>query len=347
MPSIPSSDPAPARYLWLVAGLGALFLAVFSWWGVARRDHFASIPLDGDTAWYRNYGDRVTREIQDRDILYHDIGHSIDEARRADIIFLGHSMLLWGLQHDVIDAFARRHGLRIYNLASAGDGSGEFLRLVVKRWDLHPRLWIINADDHAANFFNVSLDDFGASGKSSAISVVKYGRVRGFLNVVGRNLRWRLEDKILALAPEGWLKPLFPGPGLAVWRSATDGNWYLDRVPAFVQPNNADIKVTRSQDCHTDPGEVARARHYLDDIGGATVLMLAPYHEFCPQRVRELAAALDVEALIPPDAQYSSADGGGHLDKRGAIAFTGFLLGALEQTAAFKALAAAPSPNAP
>ena len=57
---------------------------------------FASIPLDDDKSYYRNWGDRSTLEIQDRDIFYHNIGNSIEYAKRADIIILGHSMLLFG-----------------------------------------------------------------------------------------------------------------------------------------------------------------------------------------------------------------------------------------------------------
>jgi hypothetical protein len=59
--------------------------------------------------------------------------------------------------------------------------------------------------------------------------------------------------------------------------------------------------------------------------------MLAPYHEFCPQRVREFSTELQLEALIPPNADYSSADGGGQLDKKGAIAFTNFVTSSLEK----------------
>lgn len=329
----------PLIYFSIISFFCSAAFVSFLTWGLTSADHFAAIPLDGKTAFYRNYGDRLTREIQDRDILYHNIGKSIQHARQADIVLIGHSMLLWGMRADLIEQFERKHGVKIYNLGSAGDGSGEFLRLVIKRWKLKPKLWVINADDHAANFFNVSLDDFGVSGKSSAINVVKYGRLKGWVNVVGRNVRWRVEDFLFDHLPRSLTKSFFSGSGLQVWRNAENGNWYLEKVSSYVDPNNALIKLTRPQNCHTNPMEIARAKRYLSEIGGTSIFTLVPYHEFCPQRVRELASSLNVETVVPPNVAYSSADGGAHLDKKGAIAFTSFFLAALEKTKAFKKIA--------
>ncbi len=323
-----------------------IFISVVSllYWGIGGikngADHFAAISLSGDVKYYRNWGDRVIREIQDRDILYHNIGKSIEYARAADIIILGHSMLLFGLRNDLIEKFEKKYNIKIYNMASAGDGSGEFLLRTIKRWKIKPKLWIINADDHAANFFSVSLDDFGASGKSSAINVVKYGRMKGYMHVIGRNLRWRLEDILLANLPANWSQSLFHEPILACWRNIQTGNWYLDRTPSYVKLDHPLFKLLRPQDCHADVTEIERAKHYLTEIGGQTILMLVPYQNFCSQRVHELAKALSTEAVVPPDVKFSSWDGSGHLDKKGAIAFTKFFLSALEKTDAFKKLMA-------
>ena len=333
-----ASSRAAVRYLQVMVAVTAAMLVPFIVWGVVGKDHFAAIPRGDDPSWYRNYDDGTTRSIQDRDVFYHNIGHSIDNARAADIIVLGHSMVLWGLRDDQLVEFGRKHGVKIFNMASAGDGSGEFLRLVIERWQLHPKLWIINADDHAANFFSVSLDDFGNSGGSAANVVVKYSRLHGFFNVVGRNLRWRLEDFIADTLPAPIAKVfLTTVSALHVHRSVVDGNWDLQTVPAY-NATNPYTTLTRDQNCPATPAELGVARSYVAEIGGSTILTLFPYNGSCPQRVKEIAAALGLETIIPPDVHYTTTDQA-HLDKRGATEFTAFFLAALEQTEAFRKIA--------
>ena len=328
---------AGARYLRIMGAAAIAVLVPFIIWGMIGKDHFAAIPRDGDPRWYRNYDDATSRSIQDRDVLYHNIGRSIDNARAADIIVLGHSMVLWGLRDDQLVEFGRKHGIRIFNMASAGDGSGEFLRRVIERWQLRPKLWIINADDHAANFFSVSLDDFGNSGNSSANLVVKYSRLHGFFNVVGRNLRWRLEDLIVNTLPAAVGKAfLTTYPGLHVYRSAVDGSWDLQAIGSY-NGTNSITTLTRDQHCPASAAEIDQARRYVSDIGGSVILTLFPYNESCPQRVQEIAGALQLETIIPPNINYTTIDQA-HLDKQGATEFTAFFLQALEQTEAFKKL---------
>jgi hypothetical protein len=72
-------------------------IAIVAWGMLGERDHFASAPLEGSADWFENYEGLVTRQMQDRDVFYHNIGHSIENARKADIIILGHSVLEFAL----------------------------------------------------------------------------------------------------------------------------------------------------------------------------------------------------------------------------------------------------------
>jgi hypothetical protein len=69
-------------------------------------------------------------EIQDRDVYFHSIGHSIEEAKKADIIILGHSVWFYALDDEQVRAFNAKHGIRLFNMASAGNSSGDFIRAV-------------------------------------------------------------------------------------------------------------------------------------------------------------------------------------------------------------------------
>jgi hypothetical protein len=301
------------------------------------QDHLGSISLNKDGTWYRNYGDSVRREIQDRDIVFHDLGRTIENARKADIIFIGHSMLLWGLNWKVLRDFESKHGIRFFNLGSAGDGSGEFLLRVIKKHGLHPNMWVINADDNAANFFAVSLDDFGNFGRTAANQVMKYGRWQSIKNVYGRNLRWRFESLLRDL-PEVFVRRIYRhGTGLVTYRSAVDGNWYLDGVASYVSKKTETIKLTRTS-CPSTPEEILGAKRYVKEIGGSIAITQVPYHRACAERVLDIANALNAPAFVFDATEYTSSDGGGHLDAEGSEKYSRLMLAQLENTDAFRAL---------
>ena len=88
--------------------------------------------------------------------------------------------------------------------------------------------------------------------------------------------------------------------------------------------------------CPVLPEEVEEARHYLDKIGGEAVLIQVPSSFACAQRVRELAAATGVTAFTVDQTQFTSVDGGGHLDDISARKYTAMLLGWLNQTPEFR-----------
>jgi hypothetical protein len=52
----------------------------------------------------------------------------------------------------------------------------------------------------------------------------------------------------------------------------------------------------------------------------------------------ELGRELGKEVILPPNAEYSTVDGGGHLDRVSAKSFTRFLLTELERSRAFRSV---------
>jgi len=303
--------------------------------GLRSADHFAAIPLGADPSWYQNWNDLRRREIQDRDILYHNVGHSIEHAREADIIFIGHSMVLWGIRYDAMRDFAQKYRLKIFNLASAGDGSGEFLREVIKKWNIHPKLWIINVDDVGDNrFFVPKLADQGNSGASSAENVVRTSRLTGTLNVYRRNVNWRIELFLKQHLPAELAAVLLPGPGDRTWRSITDGNWMLDQIGAYTTINTRTVAAAAPSACPSSRENNLLAAQYLRDICGRAILTFFPNDLFCAQHVQEIADSVGAEALFTDKLDYTSHDGR-HLDRRGATEFTRDFLDQLSKSRTF------------
>ena len=324
------------RYLGLIA---AAFSVVTLLYGTAvlstvrstgELNDFA-IPLNGDSSWYRDFGGRTVPELQEDDIFYHAIGSSIAYAKKADIILLGPSFVLYALDPELLRQFGERHHLKIYNMALFGVRSGEFSRRIVKRARLRPRLWVINVDDQFEHFFSSQADIWGFGGSAATpIPAVEYGRAHGWFAVSRRNLRWRLEDLRAKITAPG---PLSDG---AVYRRYDDGSVYLDHDPRYRAAGNTPITVVRDPNCHADPATIAEGKRYLADIGSQTILTLVPTSTYCPQQARELGEALGVNVLLPPTSDYTTVDGGGHLDHNGAVAFTKFFLSALERSDTYR-----------
>lgn len=301
-------------------------------------DHFTAMVPSGKTAWYQDLaGDYVT-EIQDQDLFYHDIGRSIDNARRADIVILGSSLVAFALNEDVIrNRLEKPYGLKFFNMSFVGVASGEFSRQIIEKYHLHPRLWIINADDGGGggNFFSRNLTRaFGADVK--AIPAAQHGRARAFYDVVRRNLRWRLED-----ATADMRNRILPASKTVIprfARSDESGATDMSGFPRFLADDNPPVKMTRDPDCHTTPDAIATAREFVRSLDAPVVLTLVPNLHGCLTQLREIANAAGIETALPARTAYSSWDKGGHLDRRGSIEFTRDLVDALEKTAAFQAL---------
>jgi hypothetical protein len=306
--------------------------------GGRPHDYFSQIPRNGDASWYRNFGGAHIPQIQDQDIFYSNVGSSVAAAKQADIIFLGPSFVSYAVDRDTLKSVPELDKLNIYNMAFIGIRGGEFSRRVIDRWKIHPPLWIINVDDQFVHFFSDDL--FVTLGPQKiSIDAATRNRMRGYLTVIGRNLRWRIED-VIGRLQNGSFSPS------GLYRNIDNGDMALESNPAYVAENNKPMPSARDQNCHTTPEIIDYARSFLKDVGGQVVLTLVPHSQSCLGQAKELAKALNVELIAPPFDGLTTVDGGGHLDKRGAERFTSYLAAELVKTKAFKETLAAKAQDA-
>jgi hypothetical protein len=310
--------------------MSALLLALsfFSQGGARSNDYFSQIARDGDANWYRNFGGSHIPQIQDQDIFYSNVGSSVAQAAKADIVFLGPSFVSYAVDRATLQSAPLLDRLNIYNMAFIGIRGGEFSRQVIDRWRIHAPLWVVNVDDQFVHFFSKDLHVTLGPDKIP-LAAVERNRMRGYLTVIGRNLRWRIED-----ATAAFQSGHFSQTGL--YRNIANGDMALDANPAYLADGNKAMPSLRDQNCHTTPEVIAYAKSFLRDVGGHVVLTLVPHSQSCFGQAEELAKALNVELITPPFDGLTTVDGGGHLDKRGAEKFTRYLAAELVKTQAFK-----------
>ncbi|MGJ5178151.1 hypothetical protein ACQR16_08640 [Bradyrhizobium oligotrophicum] len=309
-----------------ILALAAAFMIVFD--ARALPDHFSQIERAGDRNWYRNFGGQRIPQIQDQDVFYSNIGSSIAAAKHADVVFLGPSFVSYAIDRHTLQSSDQVDRLKLYNMAFVGIRGGEFSRRVIARWDMRVPLWVINVDDQFAHFFSSDLN-VTLGPQKVPVAAVSRDRLRGYLTVIGRNLRWRLEDVVSAVQTGH-----FSDSGL--YRSVSTGDMALDVNPGYVARNNGAMRSARDQDCGTSAEIVSYARTFLKEIGGRVVFMLVPHSQSCRGQAEQLANALDVELIAPPFDGLTTLDGGGHLDKNGAEIFTSYLAAEIVKTRAFK-----------
>lgn len=326
---------APRRYLVVLGSslvcAALVFLVVMSLSpdeGGAAHDYFSQIARGGDVNWYRNFGGRYVPQIQDQDIFYSNVGSSVAFAKAADIVFLGPSFVSYAINREMLRSSPLLTDLKVYNMAFVGLRGGEFSRKVIARWNIRAPLWIINVDDQFVHFFSSDLNVTLGPEKMPIVAVQR-NRLRGYLTVVGRNLRWRIED-LTAAIEDGHFSPS------GLYRNISNGDMSLEVNPAYLASDNKLLHLSRDPNCHTNSDVISYARDFLNEIGGHVVFTLVPHSQACVRQAAELAKALNVELIAPPVEGLTTVDGGGHLDKKGAEKFTSYLAAEVVKTDVFK-----------
>jgi len=76
-------------------------------------------------------------------VLYHGLGKSIANARRADILFVGNSRMPLGLREDVIVPAAEKLGLRAFSLGCGHSEKIRFALDLIRKHDLRPKVVVV------------------------------------------------------------------------------------------------------------------------------------------------------------------------------------------------------------
>jgi len=81
-------------------------------------------------------------------VLYHGLGESIANARRADILFLGNSRMPVGLREEVIAPAAEALGLAVFSIACGHSDRTSFALELIRKHDLRPKVVVVSGGPH-------------------------------------------------------------------------------------------------------------------------------------------------------------------------------------------------------
>lgn len=224
---------------------------------------FSQRPPDGE-----HYLASDSRAYVDHHVhLFGTDAEVIERMRAADVLFVGNSRLLYALRPDVARPFFDARALAYYVMAFGFREADAFPFMLIRKWDLHPRLVVANVD----GFFNGGFSDWA--------------------DVVARDTpfaarKWQWEAEI-GHSARAWFEPLLPNwltlfgapgiknrRGVTTYRSRRDGTFAMSPWPEAASGFRLPVEPPA-------PGrpELAAAKRFkeeLDKRGARLVLTRVP-----------------------------------------------------------------------
>jgi hypothetical protein len=306
-----------ASVLWF----GVFVSAGLAWDRAFPLPRFETAYRDGVPDVGREWYLSSDRDVLDYDVLYQGWWGTVPALKRADVLFLGNSRAVYAFRPEHFQQYLDPHGLRGYNLSFAG-GADAFPREIIRRFDLRPKLIVVNSD----GFFAETLTRFGvwASERSAWES-------------------WRMYHEYVA----SWTFRKHLHLWVPPWRDYITENryqvWYRSNLTGGTRwpvGQNARNVITptkplplNAQDQAVVDGLVAAQlpnllawRGEMAARGAMTVLALAPYSEHLTYfMTRDLAAKSGVPFI---DAWPLGLEGqmGSHMNSRSSATYLADLM---------------------
>ena len=277
----------------------------------------ADRPPDGAHYLAHDRGGHV-----DHHILYFGTDpESLDNLRRAEVLFVGNSRLMFALQARVLQPYFSARGVSYFALGFGFNEGDAFPLAIIERFNLRPRLVVVNVD----GFFGEGLSEW-------AQEVVRDTPFDA------RKLRWEAEAshearRVIHQVVPNWLN-LFGRPGFdegrefIAYRSRVDGTWVVSPWP------EAATRV--SQPPLDSPAlgrpEIASASAFANTLaarGSRLVLTSVPAPTRRGAGPAQFASLLQVPLVAPSVAGLTTYDGS-HLTPTSALEWARAFVAALE-----------------
>jgi hypothetical protein len=295
-----------ATFFALVGATYAAWATVPGLDGRVRHITLAQRPPGSDYYLAHDRGGHV-----DHHVLYHGTdAKAIANLKRADVLFLGTSRMMFALRSRVLAPWAQAHGLTYYALGFGFRDGDAFVREIILKYDLRPRLVVVNVD----GFFGRPLSEW-------AERVVKdnaFGTWKRFMEAeLGHESR-RFVHRVIPNWIDLYGRPGFPfGNEFIAYRSRVDGIWSISPwpKPSMAAPSQ-DFGVMEVGPRIGDPARALKAE--LDRRGSRMVLTYVPTPDDAGGNPVALGAMLNVP-VVGMDVDGLTSHDGSHLSEESAV----------------------------
>lgn len=274
------------------------------------------------------------------DELYYGDPRFFDSYRNADIWLVGNSQIQYDLRRDAMRSFCKKYGVTYFNFGITNMTGELFILRIMRKYDIWPRLVIINEDEFftgelsrstraivaetwrerqvTVSSFPITWEDLRRSFEAHAGDFVtsRLGAVLPF---------WRVGRPMLDR-----IRPMF--------RSSIDGTW-RDYPPVRAMGVPGPIAYSdMEKERHVPGAHVEAARRFARELrahGTEIVLTVLPHVGGLLPRARQIAEAVDAPLIVPRVENLRTLDSV-HLDEDSAKRFSAAFLSELVETAEFR-----------
>lgn len=302
---------------------GFFFLPSLTWKDLDRINYDESIHSPPDNNWY------LASDFKgnlDYDVIYYNFGKSIENANKADIIILGNSRILSAFDESILKYYGNHYGLKFFNMGFGHIESYKFPYTIIKKYDLRPKIVIINAEDFRDDFSNI------------AMHVISQGKPRRALSFFVRSSIYKDILIFHSYSPK-WIQPILEKLlrkniyNKITYRSRITGALLIPPISRKSIPiinryeNNCDVEV-KALDI---------AKRFKDEMlqrGTQIVITLPPHNNSCRKAAEKIAEYIGVP-LIYVDWRGLNTFDGSHLTVESGQRFTEEFLKKFENSETF------------
>lgn len=255
----------------------------------------------------------------DHHVLYHGVdATSHERLTSADVLLLGNSRLMFALDRPALRGFFPRVGLSYFMLGFGHNETNEFPQALIARFDLHPRLVIVNADrffvaDQSAWADRVREESWFDAWKRYRETEVSHAVRRAVHRVVPHvpDIASRQREFI-------------------TYRSRLDGSWWVaNQFQGLAGWFDGTIDGEFNEIRDVEWEAAAAFKRMLDARGTALVLTLVPSPRASRARALRMAEHLGVPLVSPRLPDLTTVDGS-HLTRESADRFAEAFFAGLE-----------------
>ena len=250
----------------------------------------------------------------DQQIYYHNLGNVVEEAKSADVLFLGNSRILCAMDPGVLESFSTESGVRFYNLGFGYDEGSVFAMRMIDKYRLRPKIVVVNCDK---SFWENS---------STAGKAALAGRAwKAWVDVKEFQLAWHLRRFV-----HRWIPKLVDPEKIAIWREHENGAWNL----SVRDDRQATVSYVATESDDSLPSKyvkaVGRFRKAMELRGIQTVLTLVPSPMANATFAKQIARTSGMDLILVSSEEAFTSFDGDHLNDESSRKFTQLFLSQFE-----------------
>lgn len=295
-----------ATFLLLVALTYAAWLTVPGFAGRVKSISVAQRPPDPAYYLAHDRGGHL-----DHHVLYHGIdAEAVANLKKADILFVGTSRMMFALRSRVLAPWANAYGLSYYALGFGFREGDAWALELIKKYDLRPRLIVVNVD----GFFGRPLSEWAERVKKDTPFAA---RKLVFEGELGHETR-RYVHRVIPNWIDLYGRPGFPfGNEFIAYRSRRDGIWAISPWPRPTMPAFAeDYGVGPVGPRIGDPARAFKAE--MDRRGSRMIVTYVPTPDDAGGNPVALGKLLGVP-VVGMDVDGLTSHDGSHLSEESAV----------------------------